>query len=231
MNEKLVIFIHLPKTAGTTIRNIIEKNYRTGEVSFFYSGYQDAARRLKMLSKPQLKSLKWIHGHFDFGLHEVIQRPAAYITMLRHPVDRVLSFYYFLRRNSRHPLHYKVKLMSLKEFVITQNNGIQNQVCNFQTYLLSGNGSPNLERAKKHIEEHFMLVGLTERFEESIFIMKKQLGWEVNHYTNLNVTQGRPKRETISQEIRKLIEKKNEIDLELYEYGKGVFQKQIESLS
>ena len=38
-----------------------------------------------------------------FGLHEILPQPATYITVLRDPIDRVMSAFYFMRSYILHP--------------------------------------------------------------------------------------------------------------------------------
>lgn len=212
------------------MRKIIEKQYGIYQIRSFYAGHEDAYNKLKGTPNSRLSSVKWIQGHFQFGLHEALSQPVQYLTMLRHPVDRVISFYYFLRESPRHPLNKKAMSLTLKEFILCEDRNIQNQIHNLQTKMISGDGTASIEKAKKNIDEHFLMVGITERFNESLAIMRNKLGWNAPYNNKHNVTKRRPKMEQVPAEIRKLIEQKNEIDFQLYEYGKGLLQKEINSL-
>lgn len=212
------------------MRKIIEKQYGIYQIRSFYAGHEDAYNKLKGTPSSRLSSVKWIQGHFQFGLHEALSQPVQYLTMLRHPVDRVISFYYFLRESPRHPLNKKAMSLTLKEFILCEDRNIQNQIHNLQTKMISGDGTASIEKAKKNIDEHFLMVGITERFNESLAIMRNKLGWNAPYNNKHNVTKRRPKMEQVPAEIRKLIEQKNEIDFQLYEYGKGLLQKEINSL-
>ncbi|URM31155.1 MULTISPECIES: sulfotransferase family 2 domain-containing protein [Bacillaceae] len=227
----MIIFIHIPKTAGTSMRKTIENQYNIHQIRSYYAGYQDAYNKLKGTPQSELSSVKWVQGHFRFGLHEAISHPVQYITMLRHPVDRVISYYYFLRENPRHPLYKQANSLNLKEFIMDEDGIIQDGIYNLQTKMISGDGTPSIEKAKKNIEEHFLMVGITERFNESLAIMRKKLGWNVPYNHKHNVTRTRPKMAQVPAEVRKLIEQKNEIDFQLYEYGKAFLQKEINSLN
>ena len=78
-----------------------------------------------------------------------------------------------------------------------------------------------LEIAKKNLEKSFSVVGISERFEESLVLIARTFGWEVPFYENRKVSKSRPKIDPIEIE---LIKKHNQFDLELYEYGKALFE-------
>jgi hypothetical protein len=87
---------------------------------------------------------------------------------------------------------------------------------------------PDLEIAIRHLEESFSVIGLAERFDESLIMMKRAFRWRFPYYLNENVTENRPSRESISAEIRHQIEGINQLDLQLYDYAKARHERQIE---
>ena len=44
------------------------------------------------------------------------------------------------------------------------------------------------ERAKENLRRHFSVVGLSERFEETLALMKLRFGWKLKSYASFNVT-------------------------------------------
>src|SRR5438045_9763500 len=63
------------------------------------------AERLKRLPDGRRRRLRVVRGHLFYGIHEFLPQGATYITMLRDPVARLLSTYYFILRRPLHPLH------------------------------------------------------------------------------------------------------------------------------
>lgn len=84
-----------------------------------------------------------------------------------------------------------------------------------------------LERAKKNLKEHFKVVGLLERFDESPILFKRAFGWRFPFHSRGNVTKARPSKMAISKDALRVIEKYNELDIELYRYGKEMFEEQV----
>jgi hypothetical protein len=73
-----------------------------------------------------------------------------------------------------------------------------------------------LAQARRHLDERIPLVGLTERFDESLVLMKRALGWGLPVYRILNRTKGRPARSDVTPSARAAIEAYNALDLALY---------------
>ena len=78
-----------------------------------------SAAHLRELSQRRLQKTRMFKGHMVFGLHEVLPQPATYITVLRDPVDRVISAFYFMRTYKLHPLYWRLEFgnWSLEDFV------------------------------------------------------------------------------------------------------------------
>jgi hypothetical protein len=165
-----------------------------------------------------------------FGLHEDLSGSVGYITVLRDPIDRVLSTYYFILTTPVHRLYEEVVStnMSLREFVEDERFP---QVSNQQTRLISGlRGDPSaqaLEVAKSNLSTHFSAVGFTERFDESLVLFKRLLGWRNICYHKRNVTKDRPRKYEIPNSTIRLIEKNNILDMELYEFATQRFNEAL----
>ena len=118
--EEAVIFLHLPKTAGTTLNRLIEWEYRLSEMySIDPVLFEWSAAHLRKLPPARLRKTRMFKGHMLFGLHEVLPQPSTYITVLRDPVERVLSAFYFMRSYKLHPLYWKLRRekWTMEEFV------------------------------------------------------------------------------------------------------------------
>ena len=231
-SQPLVVFQHLPKTAGSTLRGIIHRQYGSSRILPLYAS--SFGEELAAIPPSQMDRLGAVMGHFYFGAHTFLSKPYIYITMLRDPVDRVISRYYFARRSPLDDLYDSVRGMSLREFAETW-------VDNDQTRLLAGKyGALSSETcsydellsvAKENLAKHFAVVGITEEFDRSLILMKRILGWRNPFYMRRNVTRARPRKGEISQETLHSIEANNKLDLELYRYAKKLFQEQIGSQS
>ena len=225
--EEAVIFLHVPKTAGTTLNRLIEWEYPFFEMySVDPVFFRWSASHLWQLPARRLKRTRMFKGHMLFGLHKILPQPATYITVLRDPIDRVISAFYFMRSYVLHPLYWKFKRenWTLEDFVRRSPRE------NVQSKILAGAeyNSPCtdevFEQAKENLFGHFSVVGLSERFEESLALMKLRFGWKLQHYSSFNVTHARPKKRDLPQSTLDLIVEKNSFDLALYQWAAKLFE-------
>jgi len=123
--------------------------------------------------------------------------------------------------------------MSLADYVSSKLNP---QLDNGQVRLLSGIAedipfggcsSAMLHRAKENLRKHFTVIGLTERFDDSLHLMKECFGWKNISYQKANVTPDRPARTQIDAETLQLIESCNVFDRELYRFAQAALDAQL----
>lgn len=236
--HQTVIFLHIPKTAGVTLKLIINRQFHETEIFRIYGDeliLQEAGDTLNEVDEKTRMTFKLIYGHFQYGLHKHLKQTVSYFTFLRDPIERVISQYYYVKRDRDHLLHDKVHNhnMSLDEYLIS---GITTEVNNGQTRLISGEDhlhaygkcTPGLlELAKKNIQSHFSVVGFLERFDESIILLKLHYGWKNMQYFVRNVSKNRQPRSEFSKATIAIIEKYNELDFELYEFAKNIFDAKV----
>jgi hypothetical protein len=226
----LLLFLHIPKTAGSTLRHIIERQYPPDAILIQHQ--PTIHQVLQALPQGRVDRLHVVMGHLWFGAHALLPRPATYLTVLRDPIDRIISHYYFVQRDPEHYLHQIVQGMSLEEYV---TSGCSTEIYNDQTRLLVGapieTGQPSAEIlavAKQNLDRHFAVVGLTEEFDRSLILMKRCFGWRSPFYIKRNVTR-HPTKAKISPATLQVIEQHNQLDQALYRYAQARFREQVET--
>jgi hypothetical protein len=218
------LFLHVPKTAGSSIRTLLQQNYPVSE-SIAFGGDPESIAWYRDLPPEVRSKYRLVHGHFEYGLHEGIA-DYTYFTLLRDPVARHFSDYFFLKRYSPHPLHPLLAsgAISLEDWATTPGRmpGFKNRATRF----LSGDGDGrepdrlSVESSKFHLLRDFSFIGLAERFDESVLIMAKRLGWTSVFYLTKNVSE----RQEVCEELRERTRQKLTLDLELYDFGRRQFE-------
>lgn len=238
LGNQTIIFLHIKKTAGTTLRNIILRNHHPSETfiidhAFGYHHLHD----LKNLSPHSKKNIKMVTGHIPFGIHKHIPGKSTYITLLRDPVDRVISYYYHILKHLDHYQHQWLKANKITLAQFARSHNIK-EIGNAQVRQIAGiwdnpnqkhlNQDDLLKKALENIEKHFLLVGITELFTESLVLLKEKLHWQDCRFIPMNINSNRLRKEDISSEIQTIIAETNALDVQLYDYAQKQLREQIQ---
>ena len=241
--EKTLIFQHITKTAGTTLKRILAKQYYpktiiTLQKNLNHPDLNDVLIDDFIAYPPHIKeNIRFIRGHFEFGIHRHLSRPYTYITMLRDPIERAISWYYFVKQNPDSVDYQKFVVNSdgFEDFVRKGYGGTNSMTRVLLTKeQLKGAADDEqcLQYAKSNLESYFAAVGIVEKFNESLILFKEVLGWKyLPVYIKENMTQKRPRKDDLSASTLETVREKNWADIELYNYVFGKFQDRTEKLA
>jgi hypothetical protein len=231
----LTVFIHIPKTAGTTFRRILRANVPRGAINnagnvFKGRGGVDPAVLTQLhASVPMLaRDLYVLTGHIPFGIRASLPDDTRYVTFLRDPIDRTLSHYHrIMEVRKRDPLPEGTTL----EQILSEGIYLHD---NLQTRMLSDHPAPfddvteeMLEQAKANLENAFAAIGLVERFDESLVFFQRELELQSVLYVPSQVADRPPKTEVPEEHLR-AAERYNEHDLELYRFAAELFERRVQ---
>lgn len=112
--EDKLYFLHIYKTAGTTLSHLLESRFAADEVCPAHQ-----LEHLARLPRDTLGRYRLYRGHLGFKLADFVPDEVLYVTLLRDPVEHVLSIYEATRRSPELSLHAKVSRegMTLADFV------------------------------------------------------------------------------------------------------------------
>jgi Sulfotransferase family len=252
--QPLLVFVHIPKTAGTTLTTVLRTNEpgtRTrhgGNVFKGSGGLKQGVRFESLLNNKQgqLDRARALAGHFPLGIREYMpeDREARYFTFLREPADRTLSHYFAIReRRGGVEEPNKLELPPLPAEATVQDALERGYIHdNVHTRMLSGLAEPfgevdeeMLERAKHNLREELAFFGLTERFDESLVLAKRRLGFRSILYRPFvdtgrsgrrstgRVNTERPRGDALPSELLEAAQACNRYDIELYRYAERLF--------
>lgn len=224
----MIIFTHIPRTAGTSMKLVIEKNVPKDEILQVYGNRIPIAR--KYVAAQNLNNIKVIRGHIGFG---VLPGKQDYIALLRHPMTRLASLYKYVVNDHGHFANKEVRSMSFHDFIFSgvtaeTDNGMVRQLCGIEDYQqvpyaeykvpFGQCGPEQLERALKNLDEHYTIVGTQEDFAGFLRACAARFDWtlpsplpRVNRSTAMSVPD--PTGRTVQQAMTL-----NMYDLILWDY-------------
>jgi hypothetical protein len=107
-----IVFLHIPKTAGQSVHAALANTF--GEAAVCPARVNE---QLRLMSISELNRYQVFSGHFDWSLLDCLKGPRYVFTILREPMERVLSFYFFLRKQGEQ--------MSAEQRAKPSNSGVR----------------------------------------------------------------------------------------------------------
>jgi hypothetical protein len=222
MSHPSLFFLHIPKTAGTSLITAFSKSLGSDQVL--------RAGNPGHLSKASVASLarwRFVAGHFRWCDSRDLIAERFSFTFLRDPVERALSHYAFHRHHAEeaaNPDILQCRTHTLEDLLSADGDGDQfSFLTNHQTWFLSGIEDvacpPRevLAAAKANLDS-LSFVGVVEDWALSVDLLSA-----LAHVPQISaaIHENRSNRTTqVSPQLRRLVEEHNRLDLELYAYAR-----------
>lgn len=227
----MYLFNHIPKCGGLSYRALLEDLFGKDQVTHI------SINREEEYSPDPADYLKYpvLMGHFGVRWNDIIGRGRQWMTVLREPVDRVVSTYYFWRHNAplspESPWLYLAQTKSLYDYVRSGHYAVRKGIQNFQTRQLADevrwryrrfSDRDALEVAKENLGK-FGFIGFYEEFGPSVERMCRFLGTSLPPVIpHVNPTNKRLSVAEIPKSTIDAIMELNCSDLELYAYARSL---------
>jgi hypothetical protein len=229
--EERYFFVHLHKTGGTTLIHRLPRRFRRHEI---YPDASDGAIETAVISVDHLLNrwrarrdeIRILTGHFPLCTAELLGFRCTTMTVLREPVERTLS--YLRHHRAVTPADRSKRLEELYEDpfrfdLLIHNHMVKMLSLTVETMtdgaLTHVDVDPaNLGRAQENLER-IDVVGLQEHFALFWDELRLRFGWQLGEPARSNQTKHAP----IARAFRERIARDNELDAELYRYGRTLW--------
>ena len=239
-----VVFHHVPKCAGTSVARALRMRYLTSQQgvvsgpSFYAAKAFNPNRttlqlwpfvldtRERILLYHMYCGVRCIAAHVRFSntAHEMFGAQYRFVTILREPVSRYISHYFW---DFHGPEEWARIEVPLEEFVETEQGARYGLLFGefYSSLPADGDfGSAAAVAAAKQNLHKFAAVGFLDDMSGFQDRLKDTLGVSVNiKHQNKGKVEEQTKRQVVTPELRRRIEKLCAPDIEIYNYARQTF--------
>jgi hypothetical protein len=212
-----LLSVHVPKTGGTAFRAVLETVYGGAQIHTVYGPRTAVTDEIDeelwfadslALCRSRGDGPRVVHGHYPLTWYAERFPRAKRIAWLRHPVERLVSFYYMLRvidhRSVIGPIQRAVREGRFGLLDFAREPAMRDVVT--RRFL----GDP--------AGRDLTFIGIQERFDEDLDRLGSLLGWPSTQAprSNVNLSPEYVAR-SVGEAVRSEIARLNPADMELYE--------------
>jgi hypothetical protein len=228
--KKKYFFDHIQKCGGSALEEIFK----------MILGKENVTEKLQIDAKNAMElysnASDMICGHFWFHPKYKFRPDCYYLTILRSPIDRAVSSYFYSKHDL--PTLGSIKYVQLaknynpEEFFFVMRLKLMKGFPNIMTkHFLQATWDGiaeltehnQLDLAKKSLD-HYDLVGVYHQFTDFVDILCYECGWlPVKEIPRINTTRNRQKVSEVDPKIIRRLEELNQLDLALYDYATQLF--------
>lgn len=254
----ILFFNRIPKSASTSLQLFFRYLSKTLDIEIDISpkgawdwdgerlkAVQDQTldlleRAKKMNADPDSKHPKGIYSeHFYFTDFPILNEEGikyTYVTMIRNPVDRAISSFYYYHFTKTYKIPQDMVKVSLRKCFEEQLPGCEGNLitkyfCGLDSRCTSQNGDPDyaLKTAKYNLLHSYVAVGLVEDFSMSMKLFQMLLPDFIPPFLEVpdNLEKINANEEDyltkFNKEDRALVLANNKLDIYLYEFAKKIF--------
>ena len=211
-NDKPLILIHIPKTAGVSVKEIYQRWFSDRLYFHYYDGKTKKNPIKHDLSVECNQVPAFVYGHFNrskgFGIEHYYSEVEQFITILRDPFEMAVSGYFYVRKtNPDWRVQLKLKEGGLHEYLSTMHSGLLNFFpCEI-----------TVDNYKAVIETKFVEIGITEHLDESMQRIAKKLGqyYAPNSIRRLNIA---TRDQHVPYELKQDFMQRHTLEFAIYNY-------------
>ncbi|WP_408588541.1 sulfotransferase family protein [Paraburkholderia bannensis] len=229
---------HIPKTAGTSLRNTLERVFPSSAHNSYWFVDEYLAD-----TRERLDAYALLSGHLLMLPVSLSDRAHDMVTFLREPASRAYSHYVHLMTDAQSGWREMIAGMTFEDFLFSpvaeaellsfqaRHLGILEPQVHFETkdrlldkrLLTRHFRSRNVLANAKAVLDRAWFVGFTERYAESVGRLSAQMGVPLDPGARLNGARRKGVVPVLTESARNRLAWLNEFDDEIYEYALGKF--------
>ena len=229
-----IYLIHIPKTAGTSFRNML---FRVIDQDVCFPNLQDLGLRngdypafadLEATLAEANREIRFLAGHYPFAAGELLPEPRQYFVFLRDPVARTISNLKHFKQNE--PSCQELSLLEIFDRYEAHLENFQTRfLCDTSMAYSSTLHRPDLltqaslDHAKVNLDK-CTFIGLTEEFETSLAMVESLLGISLGRELKRNVS--KPNNESLDAALINRLKPHLALDADLYQHALELFERQ-----
>lgn len=221
--DETLFFIHIPKCAGTSFRDVLKRWFGQDLLHIDAQDSQALARTIARRAAPP----RAVTGHFVYGVHEQLAGRPRYVSLVRDPLERFVSLYKHARSNLGHGFHEAASHMDLEAFYDFSlvHPEARRETVGIQCYFLSR--ARSFEEARTHIDAHFAQIAPVERFPDFVRLCAADLGLEPPNRPPRNLGAEDSRAEAAKAALAGRVARDHREDLSLYHYVRDTFETRL----
>ncbi len=218
-----LINLHIQKSGGQSFRKILETWFGDGFHRHHYDPRTQAVTAKVEKVDGRYPAGTCIHGHFQkrlgFGVQEYYPDIRQFITVLREPLDRQLSLYFFQKARVAKGVEFRAG-QRLREAAAASVDEYLEHAMRRPPYYRNHFPWPVDEHNYKDVlEEHFVHIGVTDALQDSVRIFARKLGKPVIDVPVINTSR---RDETPSAQVVERFRDTFRLEYLIYEYARGL---------
>lgn len=210
-------FTHIPKTAGTTLNAVLEDAF-PGRALFHLQRLSSDDLRGRLADR----SLHAYGGHLNYlclsAAFSGTGRQPLYITVLRDPIERILSAYSYARETDQaRRWHDLASRHDINGFIAAMAESHRHFLVGKQCRFVGAVERADAEEAFESLRQNYAAVGLQSDLEGFLRRLESRLGFRLPRSAPRNRSATRVTPDALSKKSRRILERTTREDRKLYD--------------
>ncbi len=236
-----LVFFHIPKTAGTSLIELLARNFAAADIYRMTDVHRPIDHLATDVEIAVADGKRLICGHFPYPAVDGLRAEVVPFTMLRDPVDRIVSLYRFWRTQdigaaqgtaARFACNL-ARALDFDAFIECEHplivSATRNEMCKTLCALPGDQIDAGLLYPSAKISLDGMPFGLVNRMQDSLRLLSHRLGLHLIEPICLNASDPEYLPMATSEQRERIL-RRNLADVALFDHASRIFDRAIQQL-